>query len=74
MSKMITYCYVDGKGNEQIKHVSNEKDENNCGVGYSVDEYTARIWMSVKRESGGYEMETNVFPLSRIVFIRQVDS
>jgi len=74
MSKMITYCYIDGKGNEVIKHVSNERDEKNCGVGYSIDEHTARIWLSVKREDGNYQMETNIFPLSRLVNIRQVDS
>ena len=61
--KMITYCYVDGKGNEQINHVSNERGGN---VGYAVDEFTARVWISGKTGS-----ETQVFPLERMVFIRE---
>lgn len=62
--KRITFCYVDGYGNEQIKHVS---DERSGQVGYSVDELTARIWIS-----GSTGEETKIFPLSRIVFIRQI--
>ena len=64
--KRITYCYVDGSGSEQVNHVSNEKGGN---VGYAVDEHTARIWMSIREES-----ETKVFPLDRIVFIREITS
>ncbi len=62
--KRVTYCYVDGSGNEQVNHVSNERGGD---VGYAIDEHTARIWMS-KDESS----ETKVFPLSRIVFIRWI--
>ena len=62
--KRITYCYVDGKGNEQVNHVSNEKGGR---VGYEVDEFTARVWLS--GETGS---ETKVFPLERMVFIREI--
>ena len=64
--KRITYCYVDGQGHEQVNHVSNEKGGQ---VGYAVDESTARIWMSLDEES-----ETKVFPIGRIVFIREITS
>ncbi len=62
--KRVTYCYVDGLGNEQIEHMSNERGGS---VGYAIDEHTARIW-----KSAGEESETKVFPLSRLVFLRWI--
>ncbi len=67
MHTTITYCYIDGKGNEQVNHVSNEQGGGQ--VGYDVDEFTARVW--INNENG---KETKVFPLSRLVFIRVVVS
>jgi hypothetical protein len=64
MSRMITYCFVDGQGDEQVQHISDEKGGK---VGYKVDELTARVW--IEGENG---TETRVYPLSRIVFIREV--
>ena len=60
----ITYCFVDGNGDEQIKHIS---DERGGQIGYAIDKYTARVWIA--RNTGE---ETNVFPLDRVVFIREV--
>lgn len=62
--KRIAYCYVDGQGQEQYQHVTDEKGG---AVGYSIDEHTARIWKSIREES-----ETKIIPLSRVVFIRQI--
>ena len=64
--KNIDYCFVDGKGDEQVKHVS---DERGGQIGYAIDEHSARIWLS-----GENGEETSVYPLSRIVFIREVIS
>ena len=64
--KDIDYCFVDGKGDEQVLHVSSERGGQ---IGYAIDEHSARIWMSGKNGE-----ETSVFPLSRIVFIREVIS
>ena len=64
MHTMITYCYIDGKGGEQVNYVSNERGGGQ--VGYGIDEYTTRIW--INNDNG---TETKVFPLSRLVFIRE---
>lgn len=64
MNKMITYCYVDGQGSEQVGDMKEVLEGQK--VGYAIDEVTARIWIS-----GPTGDETITFPLDRIVFIRE---
>ena len=68
MNKSITYCYVDGHGNEQIGDMKEVLEGEQ--IGYTIeDELTARIWMSA--DTG---QETLIIPLTRLVFIREVYS
>jgi len=63
--KTITYCYLDSKKKEQVGYMTNEN--RNQRVGYSIDDLTARIWIS-----GDTCKETFVIPIDRLIFIREV--
>jgi len=63
--KIITYCYLDSKKKAQVGYMTNENFT--CRVGYSIDDLTARIWIS--SDTG---KETFVIPIDRLIFIREV--
>jgi len=64
--KDVYYCFIDGKGDEQVRYVSNDRGGQ---VGYAVDEHSVRIWIS-----GQNGEETSIYPISRIVLIRETIS
>ena len=63
--KTITYCYLDSEKQSQVGYMRNETP--NSKVGYSIDDLTARIWIS-----GDTGKETFVIPIDRLIFIREV--
>lgn len=66
-AKEIVYCYVDGKGEEQVQtYTAKEQGEL---IGYSFEEQSVRIWMS-----NIHGQETVNIPLERVVFVREVET
>ena len=64
----ISYCYVDGSGQEIVGFMKANVNEEHATIGYEFLNYLVRIW---KNSVTG--KETLNIPIERVIFVRAVD-